>query len=45
MSPITLIEATHLYSRAGVARHSHFRLNPLRLIALVRRLFVARRQS
>ncbi|WP_233809426.1 hypothetical protein [Paraburkholderia sp. HP33-1] len=45
MSPITLIETTHLYNRAGITRHSHFRLKPSRLLAFVRKLFAARRQS
>jgi hypothetical protein len=43
MSPFCLIEVTYLHSRAGIARHSHFRLNPLCLFSALRKLFAARR--
>ncbi|WP_188130744.1 hypothetical protein [Paraburkholderia panacisoli] len=43
MSPFSLIEVTHLHSRAGIMRNSHFRLNPLRLFSSLRKLFASRR--
>ncbi|WP_178392289.1 hypothetical protein [Burkholderia sp. SRS-W-2-2016] len=45
MSPIFLIEVSDLHVRAGITRHSHFRFNPARLIARLRKLFAARRPS
>jgi hypothetical protein len=41
MSPFSLIDVADLHNRAGIARHSHFRLNPLRLISALRKLFAA----
>jgi hypothetical protein len=41
MSPFSLIDVTHLHNRAGITRHSHFRLNPLRLVSALRKLFAA----
>jgi hypothetical protein len=43
MSPFSLIELTHLHSRAGITRDSHLRLNPLRLFSALRKLFASRR--
>ncbi|MFL9929455.1 hypothetical protein P0D88_09360 [Paraburkholderia sp. RL18-103-BIB-C] len=45
MSPFSLIEVTHLHSRAGITRDSHFRLNPLRLFSPLRRLFASLRTA
>ncbi|CAE6862738.1 hypothetical protein R75461_08076 [Paraburkholderia nemoris] len=45
MSPFCLIQVTHLHSRAGITRHSHFHLNPLRLFSALRKLFVAFRPA
>ena len=45
MSPFSLIEVSDLHSRAGITRHSHFRLNPVRLVALLRKLFGVRRSA
>ncbi|WP_187614268.1 hypothetical protein [Paraburkholderia sp. 31.1] len=42
MSPFPLIEVSDLHTRAGVTRHGHFRLNPARLVALLRKLFAGR---
>ena len=45
MSPFCLIDVKDLHSHAGITRHSHFRLNPLRLISMVRKLFAAHRPA
>jgi len=45
MSPFSLIEVTHLHSRAGITRDSHFRLNPLHLFSPLRRLFASLRTA
>jgi hypothetical protein len=45
MSPFSLIEVSDLHKRAGVTRHSHFRLMPAWLISVLRKLFVARRPT
>jgi len=45
MSPFYLIDVKDLHSRAGITRHSHLRLNPLRLVSMVRKLFAARRPT
>lgn len=45
MSPFSLIDVTHLHSRADMTRHSDFRLNPLRLFSALRKLFAAFRPA
>lgn len=41
MSPFFLTEVSDLHRRAGITRHSRFRLNPMRLLAVLRKLFAA----
>ena len=40
MSHLFLLDVTHLHSRAGIARHSHFRL-----FSVLRKLFTSRRPA
>ncbi|KAA1003562.1 hypothetical protein FVF58_36565 [Paraburkholderia panacisoli] len=38
-------EAMRQHSRAGITRHSHFRLNPSRLFSMLRKLFASQRPA